>query len=404
MNREELIALANKILKGEASEAEVGQYNTWYNAMQQGEDFDILDSGLKRAAIYAKVESIIDSRHHVIDIKTRRLWPRIAAVAAAVTAIALCTYFFTVSRPGDKSDLLTYAKNDIAPGKSGATIELGDGRVIQLSGAKTGVVIGNGSIVYSSLRASKATKQSPLHDEIASIPSNDVMQMTASTAKGQTYQFTLPDGTRVWLNADSKIEFPSQFNGEDRKVLLSGEAYFAVVHNAKQPFKVESKGAGRNGQIVEDIGTEFNINAYPDEMGVRTTLIEGSASVSSLREEEHELPALRRRVTAQPRVLTQNQQAIWFDGTIKVSSANVEEAISWKNGHFRFNDEQLGSIMKKLGRWYDIEVVFGDLKVAQVGFTGTISRDKNISQILSMLEKTKGVHFKIEGRRIIVNE
>lgn len=392
MNREELIALANKILNGEASEAEVGQYNAWYNAMQQGEDLDIPGSELKRAAIYAKVERIIDSGDHVTDIKARRLWRRIAAVAAAVTAIALCIYFFTVPRPGDKSDLLSYTEHDIAPGKNGATIELGNGRVIQLSGAKSGVVIGGDDLKYSD---GTAVSSSP------DVKPGGVMQMTASTAKGQTYQFTLPDGTKVWLNADSKIEFPSQFNGEDRKVLLSGEAYFAVVHNAKQPFRVESKGAGRDRQIVEDIGTEFNINAYPDEMGVRTTLIEGSASVSSLREEG---PALRRSVTAQPRVLTQNQQAIWFDGTIKVSSANIEEAISWKNGYFRFNDEQLGSIMKKLARWYGIEVVFGDLKVAQTGFTGTISRDKNISQILSMLEKTKGVHFKIEGRRIIVNE
>jgi transmembrane sensor len=447
MNREELIALADKILNGEASEAEVGQYNAWYNAMQQREDFDIPEPELKRDAIYARVERIMDSRDHVIEIKKRKLWPRIAAVAAAVTAIALWIYFFNASRLSLKNqDLMNYVKNDIAPGKNGATITLADGKVIQLSGEKSGVVIGeelrysDGTVVRYSSGSRSAGPASPgqrstgpvgvhslspselngadsrVQGAVEGLQGADgkVQNLIASTSKGQTYQFTLPDGTKVWLNADSKIEFPSDFvNSKTRNVKLTGEAYFAVVHRAKQPFRVESGGPGGK-QIVEDIGTEFNINAYPDEQGIRTTLLEGSASVSSLREgsalasslgeARQELNASEGMARVKATILAPRQQAVWINGAIKVNSANVEEVISWKNGYFRFNDEKLGSIMKKLGRWYGIEVVFSDNAIAGIGFTGTISRSKNINQVLSMLEKTKGVHFKIEGRRLIVNE
>jgi transmembrane sensor len=377
MNKEELIALADKILNGEASEAEVGQYNTWYNAMQQREDFDIAEPELKRDAIYARVERIMDSRDHVIEIKKRKLWPRIAAVAAAVTAIALCIYFFNASRLSLKNqDLMNYAENDIAPGKNGATITLADGKVIRLSGEKSGVNVGealkypDGSNVQSSVDLQAADGKA--------------QNLIAATGRGQTYQVTLPDGTKVWLNADSKIEFPSKFNGVDRKVLLSGEAYFAVVHNSKQPFRVESSASGGSRQVVEDIGTEFNINAYADESSIRTTLVEGSASVN--------------RTTLLP-----NQQAALHGTRLEVKQVDISQVIAWKEGLFAFETESLESIMHKVARWYDVDVQYDDIRVKKELFSGSVSRLSNVSALLSQLENTGPVKFKVTGRTVYVS-
>jgi transmembrane sensor len=339
--------------------------------------------------------------------KKVRLWPRIAVAAAAVAAIVVGVWFFNYRGEIASVPRNDAAQNDIAPGKNGATITLANGNVIQLSDKKLGVVVGK-DLKYNDGAAVQGGGPNLYRSSTAR--ADDVMQLTASTAKGQTYQFTLPDGTKVWLNTDSKISFPSQFLGKERKILLEGEGYFEVVHNAKQPFKVESKG-----QIVEDIGTEFNINAYADEAVVKTTLVEGEARVMSLRDE---VAASRRAPRNDEQggeavVLKPNQQSILLrrvreglgltgSNRIAVKQVNPEESVAWKDGVFMYNSTPLENVMRQIARWYNVEVEYADAGAKSRMLGGTALRSGNLSVILKTLESTGAVKFKVEGRKIIV--
>jgi ferric-dicitrate binding protein FerR (iron transport regulator) len=165
-------------------------------------------------------------------------------------------------------------------------------------------------------------------------------------------------------------------------VAITGEVYFEVAHNPAKPFRVAT-----GSQTVEVLGTHFNINAYTDEAAMKTTLLEGSVKVLN---------------AGQSALLKPGQQSLVDGNKIQViDHANTEEAIAWKNGYFRFNNEKIRSIMLKLSRWYDIDVEY-EGETSDEGYYGTISRYKNISEVLEMLQQTKGVHFKIKGRRVTV--
>ncbi len=413
MTNEELTILAEKVSAGRATVAELALYSAACDAFQKEE---VAWPGMEGDLVEMEHASLqrLWNEQEVELPKKLKLWPgvRVAVgIAAAVATVVFGVWFFAyrevASSLAPRSD--DWAKNDVAPGKSGATITLSTGEVIQLSGEKKGVVIANGQISYSSSGVNpslRGTKQSP-GNEIASLPRNDgqggnvqggnvqggngqggnpqgpssginpslrgtkqsPVELTASTAKGQTYEFTLPDGTHVWLNADSKISFPSQFSGKERKILLKGEAYFAVVHNAKQPFRVESKG-----QVVEDIGTEFNINAYTDEGLVKTTLVAGEAKVNAL-------------------ILKPNEQAVNNGKNIKITKVDPAEAIAWKNRLFKFDGTELADIMRQIGRWYNLDIVY-EGKPASRSFSGTITKDVKLSEILRILE-AGGIRFRI---------
>lgn len=370
----DLLKMIQRYHEGTATEAEqafVDQYYAFFEFKSvAGEQPDTAARENMQEQMEAWLLTYINKPKEIV-VQTgpgyKRLWPRVVSVAAAVAAVTLSIWIYTSRHPnaGQDSGSAQYV-NDIAPGKNSATLSLANGKTINLSDAKTGVVIGDKKLAYN---------------DGAEIPDwlgyDEVQTLTASTPRGGTYQVTLSDGTKVWLNADSKISFPSQFAEKKRKIMLSGEAYFEVYKDRKRPFIVES-----NGQEVTVLGTHFNINSYEDESSTKTTLLEGSVRVNDV-------------------VLKPNQQAILVNGSVKVSAANVEQEISWKNGYFRFNDEKIEDIMTKLARWYDIEVIY-EGKMNTGGFTGTASRNKNISQVLKLLENTKDIHFKIEGRRVTV--
>lgn len=327
-----------------------------------------------------------------VSVRTVRLWPRIAVAAAAVAAVTLGVWFYNTSHqsrldvgnPGSAQ----YA-TDIAPGKNGATITLASGKVIQLSDKKLGVVVGK-EIKYDDGTALSGLQGHP------DVKSGGGMTLTASTAKGQTYQFTLADGTKVWLNADSKLEFPSKFvNSKTRFVKLSGEGYFEVAKDKAHPFIVAT-----DKQEVEVLGTHFNINAYKDESNIRTTLLEGSVRVGrgSPGKSGQVTPEGERSVILKP-----NQQSVLSaSGQLQVKEVDPNEATAWKSGIFDFEDETLGELMRKVARWYNVEVEYGNKNLASLEFTGTISRYDKVSKLLAILETTNSVHFKIEDRKIKV--
>lgn len=299
-----------------------------------------------------------------------KLWSRIASAAAILLVISAGFYFYSARNKGIK-DKISLAQ-DIPPGKNTAILTLADGRTINLSDAKNGVVIGPDKLVYND--GTHVADQER-------VESNLPVEITASTSRGGIYNLTLPDGTTVVLNAESSLKFPSVFKGENRKVELHGEAYFEVTKDKVHPFVVQSAG-----QVIEVLGTHFNINSYASNHYIKTTLLEGRVKVIAKNKEV---------------ILNPREEANLAAGQLSVQAVDPEEAVSWKNGYFRFDDENIVDVMQKIARWYNIEVVYKD-KPTLEGFTGTISRKSNISDVLDMLERTKIVHFEIEGRRVMV--
>lgn len=307
--------------------------------------------------------------------KSGRWW---VAAASILIAISLGGYFLLHKQPAQQ--IAQNQQHDIAPGRNQATLTLAGGQKIILTKGLNGKLAQQGNtqisvnagtaIAYTS--GSTATK---------------IDYNTLSTAKGEMspYPLILADGTKVWLNAASSITFPTAFPGKERIVTVTGEAIFEVAHNAAHPFKINVAG-----QTVEDIGTEFNINAYPDEPTVRVTLASGKVKIMK---GGHEV------------LLDPGQVAITLanTGNIKVKDADLDAAFAWKNGMFLYDDEPLSGIMRQIARWYDVDVVFDGADPNKL-FYGGISRYKNVSQVLRKLELTGGVHFTIEGRRVIARK
>lgn len=303
-----------------------------------------------------------------------KLWPRIAGVAAAVAVLALCIYFFGMPDRSESSSQIEYAKGhpDIKPGKNGATITLTSGKIIQLSDRQSGVVIGEDRLAYTDGSAIATSAERMLQEE----------RLTATTTKGQTYIFTLPDGTKVWLNADSKISFAQQFINKTRKVILEGEAYFEVAKDKRHPFIVQTAK-----QEVEVLGTHFNINSYNDEPATATTLFEGSVKV---------------KAGKVYKVIKPGEQTINTNGSIAVQQVEVDNIVDWKNGDFYLNHIAFKTAMRKIARWYNMEVIYDETVPDNMESGGWISRDKPLSAVLKSIESSGLVKFKVTGKKIYV--
>ena len=380
--------LLDRYLDGNCTATEQEQVETWL-ANQKNEDnqWHSMNDQQKEqwlSILFTDINRIIDKE----ETSSRKLnsygipLRRLLNVAAAILLVATASIWFYTNQKRNSNKVHSSAYNsDIAPGKNKATLTLADGKIINLSDAKTGLVIDASKITYND--GSKVQSDQSLRGSSGD-PSLYAKAVTMSTPKGGTYQVILPDGTRVWLNAASSLKFPSNFNGiAERRVILNGEAYFEVAKDKSKPFIVAT-----DKQEVEVLGTHFNINSYADEAIVKTTLLEGSVKVSGL-------------LSHFAQQLKPGQQSVLTRDELKVQIANTKEVTAWKNGYFIFNDEQLGSIMRKLSRWYDVDIHFQD-EVQNVSFIGVISREKNISSVLDLLEATGNAHFKIEGRRITV--
>ena len=388
--------LYQKYLNNNYSEQELDELlEYFYNSAEHHELSDMIKSELTNDEHHFQSQAAVKSllaeldQELFVEIKKRRnpvkvsLWPRIAVAAAAVAAIVFGVWFFSSDKILRDALDDKMVVNDIAPGKNTATLTLANGKVINLSDAKTGVVVGE-ELKYSdgtNVNSSSLPKGiSPRGGERGS------MMLTASTPRGGTYQVVLPDGTKVWLNADSRISFPSTFMGDKRQIALEGEAYFEVSKiflkkGGRMPFIVMSKG-----QKVEVLGTHFNISSYPDERSVKTTLLEGSVRVND------------------EVVLKPNQQSVLTEKAILVKQVDVNLAIAWTNGDFMFRSEEIGDIMKEVERWYNVVVLYQDNSLAAIKFSGNISRYKNVSALLDILQTTGQVHFVLKGKQIIVTK
>ena len=368
--------LLKKYREGTCTEQEKAILESWHLHDLTESDFEPSAQSISRT--YAKGRKAILA-HIYSDRPIRKLWPRMSVAASILLFVGITTYFLSTRHPSSNSS--TEYLSDIPPGGNRAILTLSNGQQINLNTAKNGKLALQGIVSINKSASGNLIYQANLEQ---AGNTGEVQYNTMSTPIGGQYLLVLQDGTKVWLNAASSIKFPTAFTGQERKVEVTGEAYFEVAHNAAKPFRVIS-----SKQIVEVLGTHFNINAYADEAGIRTTLLEGSVKVSTGLDNI---------------VIKPGEQSVFQDGFLGVTKhADIDEAVAWKNGYFQFNDEKISSVMHKLSRWYNIEVQYsGD--TSNEGFSGAISRSKNISQVLNMLERTKAVHFKIEGRRVIVLE
>lgn len=317
--------------------------------------------------------------------QTIKLWKKISIAASIVIALSAGLYFYIKPGYGSKSEHVVLVVNHIEPGGNRATLSLAGGKTISLSETKTGLVIGEKQLTYND--GSSVDVHSELEEK-----RGETIMLTASTPRGGTYQFILPDGTHVWLNAESKLTFPSKFSRSERKVQLSGEAYFEV---AKLPGPIVSANGSKNipflvlskNQQVEVLGTHFNINSYGDEGTVKTTLLEGSVKVSLLSASK----------AAGGVILNPGQQAVVdVKSEIKVTQADVKQIIAWKNGLFYFKDADLKTILRTFSRWYDMDVIAAD-QLGDRKFSGKLYRNVNAHQALQVL-KLLGLEFSLEKK------
>lgn len=388
---ENIIELIDKYQDGKASREEIQQLNEWYHSFNDSEaelltekTEDQLISGIRARLM----TSIHEAPVHALP-NPRRKW---YYAAAAVLLLFISAGIFRLLNPGMNRQVQSASAmtaesvvTDLAPGGNRAILHLADGSAIILDSAANGMLslqgnikvekLSNGLLAYT-IGGKQLTEQ------------DAAFYNTITTPRGGQYQVTLSDGTKVWLNAASSIRFPVLFAGSERKVEIIGEAYFEVAKNVAKPFKVKTVSSE-----VEVLGTHFNVNAYEDESAVKTTLLEGMVKVS--------VPQAAGKQTA--RFLQPGQQSgVTNDGRISVlNNADTEEAVAWKNGRFQFRSADLKSILRQISRWYDVDVVYkGNV---DLHFTGQLTRDDYVSKVFEKLALTGEVHFKIDGKKIIVS-
>lgn len=334
------------------------------------------------AEVLAKVDRDLFIQIHAATVpadknKTAKLWLKIAAVAAALAIVCTAVYFFSY-KPEQVPVAVTVAVQDVKPGDFGATLTLANGKKISLAnaskgeiGRESGIVItksGDGRLVY----------------EINENVSDPNASNTLSTARGETYQVRLPDGSLVYLNAASSLTYtPSLIENGKRVVKLTGEGYFEVAKDKQHPFVVKT-----DRQEVEVLGTHFNISSYPDDEAEKTTLLEGSVKLSA---------------AGSSKVLKPGQQAKLLDGKIQINETDPDLAVAWKNNEFVVESERIETIMKMIARWYNVEVIYVGEKTRQ-RFSGSVSRFDKMSKVLEIVESTGEAHFKIQGRTVYVSK
>lgn len=333
------------------------------------------------------VKELNEEHLTTLPIKNIILWHKLRWAAAAVFFLIFFSgiyYFFKTSKLLAVNQNISIKKDKgkgLLPGSNKAVLVLADGSTIILDSTANGTIANQGATKIIKLPSGKLVYHSA--DENA----QNISYNTLSTPRGGQYQVTLVDGTIIWLNSGSSLRYPTAFIGKERRVEISGEAYFEVAKNIHQPFKIKINLSTGEGGEVEVLGTHFNINAYDNETTVRTTLFEGSVKIN--------------RSTGNAQIKPGQQFQSGLSGEIKIiNDADLEEVIAWKEGRFQFENADINYVMRQLERWYDIEVKYNEKNAHH--FSGTISRNVNMLKVLSMLELTGEVNFNVEGKNVFV--
>ena len=390
-NNDEIVRLIGKYLETSLDEAEQRILNEWLNAAEDnrrllGElaDPQRVSQGLGRFYAYdahrvsEKIAQEIPA--FAAPAKVRRLHPlrRWGWAAAAVLFLGAGAWYWAAQQQTTPSHI-AIAPADISPGREGAILTLSDGSQVVLDSLANGtvvqqqgadVVLSNGQLSYTD-----AENDAP-----------GIIYNTMTTPRGRQFRVTLPDGTKVWLNAASSVRYPVAFTGNERKVDITGEVYFEVSKDASKPFRVNAAGKA----TVTVLGTAFNINAYENEKHIAATLLSGGVKVAAT------------AAPAKSIVLKPGQQARLGrdDNSLTLRTADPDKTMAWKDGFFNFEGASIEDVMRQLERWYDISVVYEN-GIPDITFLGEIDRQIALPDLLEVLRRTD-VDFRIEGRTLIV--
>lgn len=377
MKETEFLELLQKYQNGTLSHEDRDKLDAWYlhkasNTNSQLNEYELEDS-------YQYLKSTLPLQQ---ETKVIGLWSRLAVAASIV--VLLGAGIFYVTAPTQQPVQVVAKPKEIAPGGNRGILTLSNGKQIVLSDISAKDTIakeGQENEVTIKMSADGVITYVVNPNAVEEKNGEDAFN-TLSTPIGGQYNIVLADGTKVFLNAVSSIKYPTQFNGDQRIVELEGEAYFEVAKNKNQPFIVKSAD-----QAIKVLGTHFNVHAYDNEPIIKTTLLEGSVAVTYQNQKTILKPGQQSNVTANSNKIT-------------VREVDTEAAIAWKNGRFKFDNADLKSVMKQLERWYGIKVEYrGD--VSDVRFNGGTFRNKNLSEVLKVLELSN-IKFKVEGKTIIV--
>jgi transmembrane sensor len=383
-NNKQVSTLLHRYCQGQCSPEEIMIIENWYQDLLDKSQWDFQpgEEALIGASIKARMNERLNLHRKVRQLKVirpvhRRWYPVAVAGSILVLVLAAGTCFWSGYPVKQDRQVKQMPANDVLPGGNKAVLTLANGEKIILEGAANGRLAQQGNARVQKLVNGRIVYQAD-NERSAGIVYN-----TLTTPRGGQYQLGLPDGTQIWLNAASSVTYPTAFVGKERTVSITGEAYFEVAPNARMPFRVKT-----GEQMIEVLGTHFNVNAYPDEPSVNTTLMEGRVKVIQRNQSQLLAPG--------------EQASVYPSGQIGlVKKADVDQVMAWKNGKFIFGDKaDIKTVMRQVARWYDVDVEYRGT-VAQ-HFWGTVSRQMNAAQVFRLLEATGGVHFIIEGKRVIV--
>lgn len=391
MSTQDAQLLLQRYLAGECTAEEKELLEAWWDELQaefevaEAPDNVVHDRMLLRikAELGEELEPAKEAKEEEEELENnapvRRLpWRRYAGIAAAVLVIAAGGWLWRAwhgAQSVDDSPITIEAR----PGGDRAMLMLGNGKVVVLDSVANGMMAVQG-------QKDRIRKQDGLLDyqrSGAAANDNAVLVNTLAVPRGGQYKLILADGTRVWLDAASSITYPTAFVGKTRQVSVTGQVYFEVAHNPNMPFEVKVQG-----QIIRDIGTAFNVYAYTDEPTMKVTLASGAVAVSG--------PGGTTVGISQA-----GQQAEYKDGQLQpVHETDLASVLAWKNGLFYFTSANIATVMRQVGRWYDVDIQF-DKGIPDGHITGEIPRNTMLSTALQVL-RTSGVHFTAEGKTVHV--
>lgn len=397
MDKKEFLELVDLYVSGKASAEQEEMLLRFYDSFQGEDVWKKQMAGLKEELESRMLNRLMNSIHQPetepVKISSRYSLSLIRGMAAAVAILLLAGslfYFGGTDRKwlfAGKEAEVEKAQPVLQPGGNRALLKLADGSTIVLSNASNGVLAMQGST------AVKKTDEGELIYVNGRSDAGDNKKINViETPKGGQYQLTLPDGTRVWLNSESSLSFPTSFGPRDRRVELSGEAYFEVATAYKaggtlrKPFFVKS-----GAMTVEVLGTHFNIMAYPDALKQEATLLEGSVIV--------EAGKVRQKISPGEQAFLENKNF----PALRVRHVSLESTLAWKEGLFMFDNTGIDEAMQQIEKWYDAEVIYDGSK-PEVAFTGVLPRSSEVSKVLDLLESAQGVKFTVQGKKIIVRK
>ena len=365
-------ALADRLVRGTITSEQRQELDQWYMEYA-GQDAHISTELAENEKAHEKILLERIKRHIVVEHKSSKprnivMWTAVAAACLFLVVFG-AKYLNNTEISGVESNSQLASVGDMAPGHPGAVLHLSNGSTIVLDSIADGTLVDQNGI-----RIIKENGQVKYIGTSDKVVYNDIV-----TQRGRQWKMTLPDGSEVWLNAESSLHFPVSFKGQkERIVQLTGEAYFKVAHNASQPFKVVV-----GNTVIEDIGTSFNVNAYQDEPNIVTTLVEGIVKVDDIK-------------------LKPGQQASkGEDGDIKLRVVNTDDYTAWITGQLSLENVSVKELMRQLSRWYDVDIQYkGDVSDIRLG--GLIDRKVYLSDIISVLN-AYGIHLKLMDNTLIVS-